>query len=120
MVMVMRIVMTSRIHKVYDLMMEGEGKMITLIVLVVIMVLMMRKTTMIHKVYDLMREGEWKAVCNEFQGEDEYRETLLLWVRRSQVKEVSLELSHQSSTAQECLEWIGAQLQQLKISSISR
>ena len=100
--------------------MEKEGKMMTLIVLVVIMVLMVRKTTMIHKVYDLMREGEWKAVCNEFQGEDEYRETLLLWVRPSQVKEVSLEPSHQSSTAQECLEWIGAQLQQLKISSISR
>ena len=24
-------------------------------------------------------------VCEEFQGEDEYRETLLLWVRPSQV-----------------------------------
>ena len=116
----MVMVMGSRIHKVYDLMREREGTMMMVLVLVMMMVLMMRKTTMIHKVYDLMREGEWKAVCKEFQGEDEYRETLLLWVRPSQVKEVSLELSHQSSTAQECLEWIGAQLQQLKISSISR
>ena len=116
MVMVMR----SRLHKVYDLMREREGIMMMVMVLVMMMVLMMRKTTMMHKVYDLMREGEWKAVCKEFQGEDEYRETLLLWVRPSQVKEVSLELGHQSSTAQECLEWIGTQLQQLKISSISR
>ena len=116
----MVMVMWSRLQKVYDLMREREGIMMMVMVLVMMMVLMMRKTTMMHKVYDLMREGEWKAVCKEFQGEDEYRETLLLWVRPSQVKEVSLELGHQSSTAQECLEWIGAQLQQLKISSISR
>ena len=99
---------------------EGEGIMLMVIVLVMMVVLMMRKTTRIHKVYDLMREGEWKEVCKEFQGEDEYRETLLLWVRPSQVKEVSLEPSHQSSTAQECLEWIGTKLQQLNISSVSR
>ena len=68
-------------------------------IMMMVMLMVMRKTTMMHKVYDLMREGEWKAVCKEFQGEDEYRETLLLWVRPSQVKEVSLELSHQSSTA---------------------
>ena len=74
-------------------------RVVMVMVLVMMMVLMMRKTTMMHKVYDLMREGEWKAVCKEFQGEDEYRETLLLWVRPSQVKEVSLEPRHQSSAA---------------------
>ena len=59
------------------------------------------KVSRMQRVYDMMREGEWKEVCNdpnpnfdqgflhkvceEFQGEDEYRETLLLWVRPSQV-----------------------------------
>ena len=61
------------------------------------------KVARMHKVYDMMREGEWREVgkpskiysmrkifffkvCNEFQGEDQYRETLLLWVRPSQVQ----------------------------------
>ena len=43
------------------------------------------KVNRMQKVYDMMREGEWKEVCQEFQGEDQYRETLLLWVRPSQV-----------------------------------
>ena len=46
------------------------------------------KVKRMQKVYDMMREGEWKEVCKEFQGEDEYRETLLLWVRPSQVDQI--------------------------------
>ena len=48
------------------------------------------KVNRMQKVYDLMREGEWKEVCEEFQGEDEYRETLLLWVRPSQVDQIQI------------------------------
>ena len=48
------------------------------------------KVNRMQKVYDLMREGEWKEVCKEFQGEDEYRETLLLWVRPSQVDQIQI------------------------------
>ena len=77
------------------------------------------KVNRMQKVYDLMREGEWKEVCEEFQGEDEYRETLLLWVRPSQVDQIHISTNTKPNT-QECLEWIGTKLHQLNISSVSR
>ena len=82
------------------------------------------KVKRMQRVYDMMREGEWREVCDEFQGEDEYRETLLLWVRPSQVDrflQIFLDFfNYDQENFQECLQWIGTKLQQLSISSVSR
>jgi len=68
-----------------------------------------------HRIYDMMREGDWKSVCQEFHGQDEYREPLLIWVRPTQGsllwihwKLTELGISHISSVGCGCgtLEWL--------------
>ena len=43
----------------------------------------------LQRVPNLFIERYFLKVCKEFQGEDQYRETLLLWVRPSQVDQIS-------------------------------
>jgi len=51
----------------------------------------------------MMEKGDWTSVCEEFHGQDEYREPLLLWVRPTPA----------------CLRWIEQELLSLGIDQVS-
>jgi len=48
------------------------------------------------KVVEMMKEGDWRRVLQEFQGDDCYREPLLVWIRPSLL---SLEFIRQEVTS---------------------
>ena len=67
------------------------------------------------KVVEMMKQGDWRRVIQEFQGEDHYREPLLVWIRPSvsslefvKIELTKLGLTHVSSVGCGCgtLEWL--------------
>ena len=67
------------------------------------------------KVVEMMKQGDWRRVIQEFQGEDQYREPLLVWIRPSvsslefvKIELTKLGLTHVSSVGCGCgtLEWL--------------
>jgi len=56
-----------------------------------------------EKVLEMMKNGDWKKVIQEFQGVDEYREPLLLWIRPTLA----------------CLTFIQQEIEKLGLSSVS-